>query len=203
MVWTFPMAGVFTLIIILRVAGTALYGALGIIVWKTVDGNPYGLVAPTFVVTMPLYYYFSTGEVIKVVIIMIQVTLLLVIYYEYQYVLNGAPTYDSIEMRIFLVLIDVGASEILSMVPKPVTSRAELRKRISKTLGDMSKLYGIFVGDILFAYEQKKEPTEGQRKAFIRLALGIRRQIADGHTYVKLSELELPLRGKFPLEVYT
>ncbi|KAG2229423.1 hypothetical protein INT48_004934 [Thamnidium elegans] len=162
MVWTFPMAGVFTLIIILRVAGIALYGVLGIIVWKTVDGNPYGLVAPTFVVTMPLYYYFSTGE------------------------------------RIFLVLIDVGASAILSMVPKPVTSRAELRKRISKTLGDMSKLYGIFVGDILFAYEQKKEPTEGQRKAFIRLALGIRRQIADGHTYVKLSELELPLRDNMP-----
>lgn len=64
--------------IILRVAGTALGGVLGIIVWKIVDGNPYGLVALTFVVMMPLYYYFFTGEVTKIVIIMIQVTLLLV-----------------------------------------------------------------------------------------------------------------------------
>ncbi|GAA5816474.1 hypothetical protein MFLAVUS_010003 [Mucor flavus] len=179
MMWMFPMAGMFTLTIILRVAGTALGGVLGIIVWKIVDGNPYGLVALTFVV----------------------------ICYEYQYVVSGAPTYDSIEMvagkRIFLVLIGVGASAILSMIPKPVTGRVELRKRISRTLGDMSKLYGILVGDILFAYEQKKEPTEGQRKAFRKLTLGIRRQIADEHTYVKLSKLEPPLRGKFPVEVYT
>lgn len=96
----------------------------------------------------------------------------------------------------------MGASAILSMIPKPVTGRVELRKRLSQTLGDLSKLYGILVGDILFAYDNQKEPTEGQKKAFRKLTLGIRRQIADEHMYVKLSKLEPPLRGKFPVEVY-
>lgn len=89
------------------------------------------------------------------------------------------------------------------MIPKPVTGRVELRKRISKTLADMSKLYGILVGDLLVTYSSDTEPTPNQKKAFRKLALGIRRQIADEQTYLKLSKLEPPMRGKFPFEVYS
>lgn len=102
-----------------------------------------------------------------------------------------------------LVIIGVSAAAILSMIPKPVTGRVELRKRISKTLRDMSKLYGILVGDILTCYDNKQEPTPGQKKAFRKLALSIRRQIADEQTFLKLSKLEPPMRGKFPVEIYT
>jgi hypothetical protein len=103
---------------------------------------------------------------------------------------------------MMLVIIGVGASAVLAMIPKPVTGRVELRKRISRTLQDLSKLYGILVGDILYSYDNNSEPTPRQRKAFRKLALGIRRQIADEQIYLKLSKLEPPLRGKFPVEVY-
>lgn len=103
---------------------------------------------------------------------------------------------------MMLVIIGVGASAILSMIPKPVTGRVELRKRISRTLEDLSKLYGILIGDILYSYNNDNQPTPRQRKEFRKLALDIRRQIADEQIYLKLSKLEPPLRGKFPVEVY-
>lgn len=89
------------------------------------------------------------------------------------------------------------------MFPKPVTGRVELRKRISQTLADMSKLYAILIGDLVTIYETNRDPTPGQTKAFKKLALGIRRQIADEQMFLKLSKLEPPMRGKFPIEVYT
>jgi hypothetical protein len=104
---------------------------------------------------------------------------------------------------MFLVVIGVLAAAILSMIPRPVTGRVELRKRISKTIHDLSKLYGILVGDLMTNSRTRHEPTDRQRKAFRKLALGIRRQIADERTYLKLSKLEPPLRGKFPLDTYT
>lgn len=101
-----------------------------------------------------------------------------------------------------LVVIGVAAAAILSMIPEPITGRVELRKRISKTLRDMSKLYGILVGDILACYDTNQGPTPGQKKAFRKLALGIRRQIADEQMFLKLSKMEPPMRGRFPVEVY-
>lgn len=104
---------------------------------------------------------------------------------------------------MLLVIIGVAAAAILAVFPKAVTGRVELRKRISRTIHDLSKLYGILVGDILATKGTDAEPTPGQRKAFRKLALGIRRQIADEQTYLKITKLEPPLRGKFPVEEYT
>lgn len=105
---------------------------------------------------------------------------------------------------MLLVSIGVAAAAILAIFPKAVTGRVELRKRISRTIHDISKLYGILVGDILATKGSSNvEPTPGQRKAFRKLALGIRRQIADEQTYLKITKLEPPLRGKFPVEEYT
>ncbi|KAI8355533.1 hypothetical protein BD560DRAFT_335853 [Blakeslea trispora] len=202
MMWMIPVTGMFVFSVILRVIGTVLGGVLGIIVWEIARGNPYGLVVLTFFVMMPLYYVFFTSQILKMVAIMTQLTLLLVVCYEYQYVVSGAPTYDSVEVvagkRMLLVIIGVAGAAILALIPKPVTGRVELRKRISRTIKDLGQLYSILVGDILAG----TEPTDNQRKAFRKLALGIRRQIADEQTYLKLAKLEPPLRGKFPLETY-
>lgn len=89
------------------------------------------------------------------------------------------------------------------MIPKPVTGRVELRKRLSQTIADMSKLYAILIGDLVTIYDSNKDPTPGQAKAFKKIALGIRRQIADEQMFLKLSKLEPSLRGKFPVDVYT
>lgn len=103
---------------------------------------------------------------------------------------------------MLLVIIGVAAAAVLAVFPKAVTGRVELRKRISRTIQDLSKLYGILVGDILATEGTDAKPTSGQRKAFRKLALGIRRQIADEQTYLKITRLEPPLRGKFPVEEY-
>lgn len=106
---------------------------------------------------------------------------------------------------MLLVIIGVAAAAILAIFPKAVTGRVELRKRISRTIHDLSKLYGILVGDILATNGNvdAAEPTAGQLKAFRKLALGIRRQIADEQTYLKITRLEPPLRGRFPVKDYT
>lgn len=103
---------------------------------------------------------------------------------------------------MLLVIIGVAACAILSLFPRPVTGRVELRKRLSKTIRDLSRLYGILATDIILSKDNAGEPTNRQKKAFRKLALGIRRQIADEQTYLKLSKMEPPLRGKFPFEVY-
>lgn len=82
----------------MRVLGTILGGVLGIIVWEIVRGNPYGLVILTFFVMWPLYYVFFTRQIVAMVAIMTQITLLLVVCYEYQYVISGAAVYDSVEV---------------------------------------------------------------------------------------------------------
>lgn len=84
--------------LILRVGGTVLGGVLGIVVWEIVRGNPYGLVILMFFIMWPLYYIFFTSQIINMVAIMTQITLLLVVCYEYQYVVSGAATYDSVEL---------------------------------------------------------------------------------------------------------
>ncbi|KAL9557127.1 hypothetical protein MBANPS3_001545 [Mucor bainieri] len=215
MLWMFPMAGMFFFTqvytfekaVILRVLGTVLGGVAGIIVWEITRGNPYGLAVLMFFVMMPLYYVFFTSQIMNIVAIMTQITLILVVIMEYTYVVSGAATYDSVEVvagkRMLLVIIGVAAAAVLAVFPKAVTGRVELRKRISRTIHDLSKLYGILVGDILAAKGTDSAPTEGQRKAFRKLVLGIRRQIADEQTYLKITKLEPPLRGKFPVEEYT
>ncbi|CEP06984.1 hypothetical protein [Parasitella parasitica] len=204
MLWMFPMAG----IVILRVLGTILGGVAGIIVWEITRGNPYGLSALMFFVMMPLYYIFFTSQIMNIVAIMTQITLILVVVMEYTYVVGGVAVYDSVEVvagkRMLLVIIGVAAAAVLAIFPKAVTGRVELRKRISRTIHDLSKLYGILVVDILATKGSiNVELTSGQRKAFRKLALGIRRQIADEQTYIKITKLEPPLRGKFPLDEYT
>ncbi|KAI9486242.1 MAG: hypothetical protein EXX96DRAFT_516153 [Benjaminiella poitrasii] len=206
LLWMIPIAGMFFFSVILRVIGTVLGGVLGIIVWEITRGNPYGLSVLLFIVMIPLYYIFFTNQLFKIVAIMSQVTMIMVVCYEYQYVVSGAAVYDSVEFvagkRMLLVTIGVCACAILSIIPKPVTGRVELRKRISKTMRDISRLYGILASDILVTNTNNVEPTEGQIKAFRKLALSIRRQIADEQTYLKMSKFEPPLRGKFPFEVY-
>ncbi|KAI7897489.1 uncharacterized protein BX663DRAFT_444994 [Cokeromyces recurvatus] len=206
LLWMLPIVGMFFVTVTLRVIGTVLGGVLGIIVWEIARGNPYGLIVLMFVCMIFFYYIFFTNQIFKVVAIMTQVTLILVVCYEYQYAISGAPIYDSVEVvagkRMLLVIIGVGASAILSIIPKPITGRVELRKRISKTIRDISRLYSILVSDILITHNTSFEPTLGQIKAFRKSALSIRRQIADENTYLKMSKFEPPLRGKFPYEVY-
>lgn len=82
----------------LRVIGTVAGGVLGIIVWEITRGNPYGLAVLMFILMIPLYYLFFTNKMLSPLVIMIQVTCILVVCYEYQYVTSGVAVYDSAEV---------------------------------------------------------------------------------------------------------
>lgn len=75
-----------------------LGGVAGIIVWEITRGNPYGLSVLMFFVMIPLYYIFFTSQIMNIVAIMTQITLILVVIMEYTYVVSGAPTFDSVEI---------------------------------------------------------------------------------------------------------
>lgn len=103
---------------------------------------------------------------------------------------------------MLLVVIGVAACAILSLIPYPVTGRVELRKRLSQTIRDIGKLYGILAVHMVQPNLAYQEATAQQAKGFRKLALNIRRQVADERSFHKLAVFEPPLRGRFPKESY-
>lgn len=51
-----------------------------------------------FFVMMPLYYIFFTSQIMNIVAIMTQITLILVVIMEYTYVASGVAVHDSVEI---------------------------------------------------------------------------------------------------------
>jgi hypothetical protein len=107
---------------------------------------------------------------------------------------------------MIVVVLGILASFVVNLVPRPVTGRIALRKRISRTFYDMGMLYGIIFADILtdtIAHcPSLDHQTQNQAKAFRQLTLHLQRQLKDEETYLRLSKLEPPLKGKFPFETY-
>lgn len=98
--------------------------------------------------------------------------------------------------------IGVVAAAILSIIPRPIMARVELRKSLAHTVRDVGRLYGILTSQFLVPEIAMLNPTKEQKKGFRRLTLDLRRQIAEERTYMHLSSYEPPLRGRFPAERY-
>lgn len=79
-----------------RVAGSVIGSVLGIIIWEICRGNPYGLTVLCFFVYIPAYHIFLFITQYRVVALMSQVTLTLVIVYEYNYVVENVPNHDEV-----------------------------------------------------------------------------------------------------------
>lgn len=91
------------------------------------------------------------------------------------------------------------AAGVLLLFPAPVQGRVELRKRLAGTIRDIGRLYGIITAEVATL---DGAPTIQQQKGFRRLALSIRRQIADERILLAHARYEPPLRGKFPKKNY-
>ncbi|KAG1054414.1 hypothetical protein G6F43_003567 [Rhizopus delemar] len=134
----------------------------------------------------------------------ILVTMLLVVVYEYNYVNSGMSQYDQVYTvagkRLLMVIIGIAASGILISIPFPPTSRIELRKRLAGTIRDIGKSYGILSASIIAFMD--KSLTPGQSKGFQKLAIELRRQVAEERTLLHQANYEPPLRGYFPTEHY-
>lgn len=97
------------------------------------------------------------------------------------------------------MVLGIICASLVNWFPRPVTCRVELRKRISKTFYDLSILYGAIFASIL----TRNDVPLRVIKDFEKLALGIQRQLKDEETYLRLSKLEPPLKGKFPYDIYS
>jgi hypothetical protein len=107
------------------------------------------------------------------------------------------PLNFNIQRMIFVALGILGAS-LINWFPRPVTGRVELRKMVSRTIGDINMLYGVVFADVLTTDDTPLDHV----KAFKKLSLNIQRQLKVEETYLNLSKLEPPLKGKFPYDTY-
>jgi hypothetical protein len=97
-------------------------------------------------------------------------------------------------------VIGIVASGILLAIPFPPTSRVELRKRLSCTIRDIGRCFGILSASAMTSTGKKATPAIAS--AFGKLAMGLRRQIAEEHTLFRHTVYEPPLRGYFPSASY-
>ncbi|KAI8645988.1 hypothetical protein BD408DRAFT_399901 [Parasitella parasitica] len=202
--WMFPMTGAFIFGLIDRVVGSVVGAVLGIVIWEMCRGNPYGVAVVCFVVFLPLYHVFFFVPKYRVAALMSTVTMLLVVSYEYSYIVQGLTTYDKVYTvagkRLLLVIIGIAASGILMAIPFPPMGRVELRKKISCTIRDIGKCFGILCAGAVSPTGQRAGPHVV--RAFEALALELRRQVADEQTLLQHAAYEPPLRGYFPAASY-
>ncbi|KAI8080157.1 uncharacterized protein B0P05DRAFT_469211 [Gilbertella persicaria] len=208
LMWMFPMAGMFnfTQVIILGLMGSVSGCILSIVLWEIVRGNPYGIAALSFLTITSFQYLFFTSQIYSYLSVMTLYTYLMVTTTGYQTAVGGALENDIIELaagkRMVFVVLGIICSFLVNLVPRPVTGRVELRKRVANTFKDLATLYGIIFADILIDRPGTPYPSLNQVKAFRQLALHIQRQLKDQETYLRLSKLEPPLRGQFPFATY-
>ena len=135
---------------------------------------------------------------------MTTITMLLVISYEYGYIVDGAATYDKVwtvaGKRLLLVVIGIAASAILISIPFPPTSRVALRKSISVTIRDIGIAFGVLSASAISIQGASTSPLA--IKKFSKLALELRRQIAEERVLLHHTKYEPPLRGFFPASSY-
>ncbi|KAI8339494.1 hypothetical protein BC941DRAFT_420641 [Chlamydoabsidia padenii] len=201
--WLFPTPGMFFFGLYTRVLGSVVGAVMGIVVWEITRGNPYGLGVLCFVLFIPYYHVFFFSPIYRVASLMGKITMILVVVYAYNAVQEGGadiePVWTIAGKRLLAVVVGIVAAGILLLFPAPVQGRIELRKRLARTIRDIGRLYGIVTAEMT---AQTGSPTSQQQKAFRRLALNIRRQIADERNLLAHSKYEPPLRGKFPQKSY-
>ncbi|KAI7907901.1 uncharacterized protein BX663DRAFT_14209 [Cokeromyces recurvatus] len=202
--WMFPMTGAFVFGILYRIIGSVIGAVLGIIVWEMCRGNAYGMAVVCFILFLPLYYIFFFIPKYRVIALMTKVTMILVVSYEYSYVLEGLPGYDKVYTvagkRLLLVIIGIAAGGILISLPYPPTGRVELRKKIANTMRDIGKCYGILYASTISPAGVEASPTVS--KDFRKLTLQLRRQVAEERALLQHTAYEPPLRGYFHSESY-
>jgi uncharacterized membrane protein YccC len=90
-----------------RIVGSVVGAVLGIVVWEICQGNPYGMAVVCFIIFLPLYHIFFFVPKYRVAALMSTVTMLLVVSYEYSYILEDIADYDKVytvagKVRIYI-----------------------------------------------------------------------------------------------------
>ncbi|KAI9474121.1 MAG: hypothetical protein EXX96DRAFT_487378, partial [Benjaminiella poitrasii] len=213
--WILPMAGTFVFNILCRIIGAVL----GIVVWEMCRGNPYGMAVVCFVLLIPLNYVFFFIPKYRVVALMSKITMILVIAYKYNYVLQGAPGYDKVYtvagkstdsnknnaclcffLHLLLVIIGITTGAILMFILYLPTGSVELRKRVANTVSDIGKCYGILYASTISP--AGISASSAVSEDFKKLATQLHRQVVGEQVILQHTVYETPLCGYFPYSNY-
>lgn len=248
-VWALIMAqtglaitgGEFVFVTLSRVIGTALGLVLGMLYWyiscgMASRGNPYGLGAVTAVGFIPLVYLrlFAPASLLMFTI-MLSVTTVLCIGYSWidanlPVTVNSGIGYHLAWKRALLVMIGIGAAFIISIFPRPTSTRRLVRQGFYKNTRILAQLYssiieGWIVSDLSETTGDQSQPgtstekhdeqprvaaSESENKRMQQTLSGVRSHFLNSQTIlvmlkqdIGLAMFDLSFRGKWPKDKYT
>ncbi|KAL9937758.1 hypothetical protein V8E36_003303 [Tilletia maclaganii] len=210
-----------------RVGGTVVGALGGMVVWYisagSGRGNAIGLGAVMGVVLIPLTFLRAFVPITLLIPTMLSsVTLVLIVGYSWidthlpGISVNSGWGKEIAWRRLLCVLIGVAAAIIVMLVPRPITTRVQVRKGLASSTRDIHRLYcllieGWIISDVPnpdsdHAFPDTERKT--QERIDAKLALfRARFQLAQAKLAalvpkIKLSAIDLQMRGKWDAKSY-
>lgn len=221
------LGGEFVFSLISRVLGTGFGIVLGMLFWYIStgrgNGNPYGLAATCAVGFIPIMFIrLFAPPAFLFFGIMFGVTTVLVTGYSWidshLFVLaNSGIGYDVAWRRGLLVLIGVAAAFIVTIFPRPASTRAMIRETFARNTAEIARLYSTVIQAWIVIREEEGEGAgslkghqqSDDKATTAQLQTGFRnRFVASQGTLayldqqIKMASLDFPIRGRWPRERY-
>lgn len=227
------LGGEFIFSLLSRVLGTGVGIVLGMLLWYIStglgNGNPYGMAATCAVAFIPMMFMrVYAPPAVLVFSIMFNVTAVLVVGYSWidshlTVLANSGIGYDVAWRRGLLVLIGVAAAFIVTIFPRPASTRAMVRETFARNTTEIARLYSIVIEAWIVVRENDgqskskvvvtdKRADEGSNdlsKSTTELLADFRnRFVASQGTLayldqqIKMASLDFPIRGRWPKERY-
>lgn len=147
--------------LLVRVAGTAAGGVVGLVCWYigagSGPGNPYGLAAVTGVAIVVLMWWrlFAPPDQIQAPIMMASTMYLVV---SYSWMDTHSPTYGDPGVgytifwrRLLLVLVGFGAATIVLFFPRPPSGSRHYRELLSRQIATVKERYALYLSTWQYA----------------------------------------------------
>lgn len=191
-----------------RMSGTVVGAILGALAWYIGSGRgtgePYGLTAISLVIVMPLVFVRLCGPPQYVPIVLLTgVTICLVVGYswvDYHLVVlsNSGKGIDIAWKRGLLVIIGFTAAFIVSLFPRPVTSKEIVRKTLSRTIEGLGDFYAKEMRGFLGGVRDTRSRTELYRGDLLKLV----GKLETIQPQLINAGVEPSLRGPWPKDKY-
>ncbi|CAG8640474.1 8188_t:CDS:2, partial [Paraglomus occultum] len=198
-----PTTGGAILQFICRICGSLIGAGLAIIAWLVTGGNPIGLAAALFFISLFLWFIFHNTRMWTVGSVIMLITFPLILGNEYQNV-HGIGHFDEdifllAGKRTLAVATGIFTAFIMTVLPWPHTGRVEIRHRLARTISQVGVLYSM---TIAFFLKDDSSPCAHTTKAFRKLLTRIQRSTNTERLLLSRTKYEPPLRGDFPRDLY-
>ncbi|GAA6035596.1 hypothetical protein JCM8097_004920 [Rhodosporidiobolus ruineniae] len=190
---------------IVRVWGTFLGAAVGLLVWsiaaQTGKGNPFA-VAATCAVAYPLIFFYRVHMMPPMTAILPAVTAQLVIGYSWQDAHNPALSsvgwgWDVAWKRFVCVMIGISIAFLAAFLPPATRQKVTIRRTYAKVINRM----GDVVAQILSFALTKDGPVKPPH-VIVRNLAALRQRVNKTVQARAMARYELSLQGEWPAELY-